>query len=134
MKEREINWVKRAGAIAVAVALVIGLGVGIALYRTNQAASRRDRGLKASANNAAGDVASAANTENAAISPEEALQAAYDHAGVKADEATNVRSELDRDNGTLHYDIEFRVGQWEYDYEINAATGAVTKSERERND
>ena len=39
--------------------------------------------------------------------------------------------ELDRNNGVLHYDVEFKVGNVEYDYEIDAQTGDICERERE---
>lgn len=68
------------------------------------------------------------------IDMDEAKKAAFDHAGVEAADAKNVRCELDRDDGVTHYDVEFTANGYEYDYEIDANTGAVLKSEKERDD
>ena len=54
-----------------------------------------------------------------------AKNAAFRHAGVSASDATRVKVERDRDNGVLLYEVEFRVGNYEYEYEISAATGEV---------
>ena len=62
----------------------------------------------------------------AGISEEQARQAALSHAGLTADQVTFVRSHLDRDDGRLTYDVEFYTTDYkEYDYEIDANTGAV---------
>lgn len=58
-----------------------------------------------------------------------ALSAAYGHAGVSASDAFEVKAELDWDGGRMIYEVEFRVGQTEYEYEIDASTGAVLKYE-----
>ena len=35
-------------------------------------------------------------------------------------------------DGTTHYDVEFVGGGFEYEYEINAKTGAIIASEKDR--
>ena len=76
---------------------------------------------------AAGDQAPAATGEEAAKS------AAFTHAGVSAADAEAVRCKLDWENGRQVYDIEFWVGNTEYDYEIDASTNAVLESKQEQN-
>ena len=68
------------------------------------------------------------------IGEEKAKQAALEHANVKEADAAQLKVALDRDDGTLHYDVEFVSGGYEYDYEIDAVTGAVLKHERERDE
>ena len=65
------------------------------------------------------------------ISKEEAIAAALSHAGLEQNQVTALKAELDRDDGRCEYDIGFRHGNWEYEYEINAETGAVITWERE---
>lgn len=65
------------------------------------------------------------------IGEEAAKNAAFAHAGVSASEASGIKCELDEDDGRWLYEIEFHLGRTEYEYEIDAATGAVVKSERE---
>ena len=61
-----------------------------------------------------------------AVTEEQAREAALSHAGLTADQVTFVRSELDRDDGRLMYDVEFYTSDYkEYDYEIDAATGEI---------
>ena len=38
------------------------------------------------------------------------------------------------EDGILVYEVEFKSGNMEYDYEINAATGAILKHESELED
>ena len=59
---------------------------------------------------------------------------ALDHAGVSENEAYDMDVELDDEDGTLVYEVEFQSGSMEYSYEINAATGAVLKHEAELDD
>lgn len=67
-----------------------------------------------------------------ASSQEAAKNAAFAHAGVSAADASAVRCEPDWEDGRQIYEIEFRVGGTEYEYEIDAATGAVIKAEMDR--
>lgn len=66
-----------------------------------------------------------------AITKEQAKTIALAEAGVTEDKIREYEIELDRDNGVLHYDIEFKVGNVEYEYEIDAQTGDICERERE---
>ena len=83
----------------------------------------------ASAPAAAGPSPSAGQTtggQAAAVTEEQARETALSHAGLTADQVTFVRSELDRDDGRLMYDVEFYTSDYkEYDYEIDASTGEI---------
>ena len=59
---------------------------------------------------------------------------ALNHAGVSENEAYDMEIELDDEDGTLVYAVEFKSGGMEYSYEINAATGAILKHEAEIDD
>ena len=59
---------------------------------------------------------------------------ALNHAGVSENEAYDMDIELDDEDGILVYEVEFKSGNMEYDYEINAATGAILKHETELDD
>ena len=59
---------------------------------------------------------------------------ALNHAGVSENEAYDIDIELDDEDGILVYEVEFKSGNMEYDYEINAATGAILKHESELDD
>ena len=56
---------------------------------------------------------------------------ALNHAGVSESKAYDMEIELDDEDGTLVYEVEFKSGNMEYSYEINAATGAILKHEVE---
>lgn len=68
------------------------------------------------------------------ITVEKAKQAALSHAGVSASDAVFVKAGLDWDDGKVKYEVEFYVGNTEYDYDIDAATGAVLSYDREWDD
>ena len=59
---------------------------------------------------------------------------ALNHAGVSENKAYDMEIELDDEDGTLVYEVEFKSGGMEYSYEINAATGAILKHEAEIDD
>ncbi len=59
---------------------------------------------------------------------------ALNHAGVSESKAYDMEIELDDEDGTLVYEVEFKSGNMEYSYEINAATGAILKHEAELDD
>jgi len=68
------------------------------------------------------------------ITEEKAIATAFDHAGIKAADVKFSKAELDRDDLIVHYDVEFVVGDFEYEYEINAESGKVIASDKEFND
>lgn len=59
---------------------------------------------------------------------------ALNHAGVSENTAYDMDVELDDEDGTFVYEVEFKSGGMEYSYEINAATGAILKHETELDD
>ena len=63
-----------------------------------------------------------------------AKSVALNHAGVSESKAYDMDIELDDEDGTLVYEVEFKSGGMEYSYEINAATGAILKHEAELDD
>ena len=63
------------------------------------------------------------------ISPEDAQRIALEHAGVAETDAVGIHTVLDIDNGRQEYDVEFRVGHLEYEYEIDALTGTILSTD-----
>lgn len=63
------------------------------------------------------------------IDLETAKAAAIEAAGFSSSEVSFLSAELDKRNGIEYYDIDFSVGGKEYDYDIDALTGAVIGSE-----
>lgn len=59
---------------------------------------------------------------------------ALNHAGLRENQAYDMDIELDDEDGTLVYEVEFKSGNMEYDYEIDAASGAILKHETELDD
>lgn len=83
--------------------------------------------------NAAPITTSGSASQSAYIGLEAAKEAALKHAGVSASDATFVEAEYDYDDGRMVYEVEFHVKGTEYDYEIDAQTGAVVKYKTEQN-
>lgn len=65
------------------------------------------------------------------ISKDKAKEIALKHAGLTETEISRYKSELDWEREALVYEIEFDSGNYEYDYEIDATSGAVIKSEKD---
>ena len=72
-------------------------------------------------------------SQSAYIGLEAAKQAALNHAGVSASQATFLEAEYDYDDGRMVYEVEFHVNGTEYEYEIDAQTGDVIKHKTEQN-
>lgn len=72
------------------------------------------------------------NTER--ISAEKAKEIALNHAGLSADKVSFFKAELDNDDGIYVYEIEFIHERMDYEYEINAVSGTIIHSEKERAD
>ncbi len=60
-----------------------------------------------------------------------AKNAALTHAGISADQAAQLECKLETENGSTFYEVEFKCGGYEYDYEIDAYSGAVLRSFKE---
>lgn len=65
------------------------------------------------------------------IGNEKAKQIALSRAGVAANSVYNYKCSLDRDNGMMLYEIEFKSGGYDYEVDINANTGNIVKYDKE---
>ena len=65
------------------------------------------------------------------INQNEAMAAALQHAGVPGAQAMGKKCQLDYEHGRQVYEIEFYFNGMEYEYEIDANTGAVLKAKRD---
>ena len=65
------------------------------------------------------------------IGIEKANEIAISHAGLSSGSISFVKAKLDTEDGVKVYDIEFYSGNVEYDYEINAATGAIVSFDQD---
>lgn len=65
------------------------------------------------------------------ISAEQAQNLALAKAGVTAETAQGLHSELDDENGVMVYEVTFIAGGYRYEYELNAHTGEMLDEEKE---
>lgn len=65
------------------------------------------------------------------LSPEKAQEIALAHAGFTADRVSRLHTEFEYDDRAPQYDVSFREGRWEYEYEIHAETGEILSWERD---
>lgn len=68
------------------------------------------------------------------IGAEKAKSIALSNAGLTAASVTGLISELDSDDGTAVYEVEFMYGGYEYEYKIDAKSGTILKSDKELDD
>lgn len=101
---------KKIIGIIVAVALIAVIGIGAGYYFTNRG-----------------------STAAATISETEAQNIALEDAGLKQNDVSFTKTNLDRDDGRSQYDIEFiaSADNTKYDYEIDAESGAILSVDRE---
>ena len=76
-------------------------------------------------------VASQKPESSSYITQSRAKKIALADAGVKAANAVFLKASLDWDDGRAQYEVEFYSGNTEYDYDIDALTGAILSSDRE---
>ena len=87
----------------------------------------------ASASAASTPAASSSAAAPAYIGEEAAKDIALKDAGFTAGDVTELKCELDFD-AIPHYDVDFKQGGMEYDYDIDATTGAILQSHSEVDD
>lgn len=64
------------------------------------------------------------------ISRSKAQELALKHAGVT--NARDLDAELDREKGQLIWEVDFEAGGYDYEYELDAYTGKILRSHKER--
>lgn len=68
---------------------------------------------------------------DAKLTADEALDIALKEAGVTKENIRELENHLDRENGVLVYEIEFKSGNMEYSYDVNANTGLVVDRDKD---
>lgn len=77
------------------------------------------------------NISAAQSAPNSSVSIEQAKEIALNHANKTADQVQFVKSKQDWEHGRTVYEIEFIANDNEYEYEIDANTGAIVKWEVE---
>ena len=70
-------------------------------------------------------------SDSAYIGVEAAKSAAFAHAGLEASQVTMGEVDFDYEDGRMVYELEFYANGAEYEYDIDASTGAVVKFSQE---
>lgn len=68
------------------------------------------------------------------ISEDEAKQIAFQDAGINEADVVNSRIQLQKDDGVWEYEIDFYVGNQEYDYDLDAKDGTIRSKDQEIDD
>ena len=80
------------------------------------------------------DLWNSGTATQASITAAQAQEIALKHAGVSASSAVILKNQLERDDGRLKYEVEFYVGNTEYDYDIDATSGTILSYDRDIED
>lgn len=79
----------------------------------------------------AGAASPASATADSTLTKEQAAAIALKAAGFTADQVSRLRTEYEIDDGIPRFEVQFRQGHWEYDYEIHAQTGEILSYDRD---
>lgn len=101
--------------------VMVGIGIAVVLVLA---------GVSVYALSSGGDGSRPANDGSAAVTKAEAEEIALEQVSGAAKENIT-KSEMDRDDGGIDYDIEIVYDGYEYDFEISAADGRILDQSRE---
>ena len=77
------------------------------------------------------DAAPPATEEETVLTAADAKAIALEHAGLTEDQVKFLRTEYEVDDRVPQYDVQFREGHWEHEYEIHAHTGQILSYEKD---
>ncbi len=98
---------------------------------TNNSQNNSNNNNSNGSNNSNSNNQNSLNNVTASISLDEAKNIAVTNAGVDINSVEFTREELDHDNHTLVYELEFFYNNIEYNYEINATTGDIISYDKD---
>ncbi len=67
-----------------------------------------------------------------AIGKDLAIGIALDNMGVSASDVYDLECELEREGASYIYEVEFEIGEYKYEYKINAVTGDIISQNKEK--
>ena len=73
-------------------------------------------------------------SDKAYIGEEKAKEIAFAHAGIAAEDIYFYEMDMDVEKGVMVYEIDFKCGGYEYEYDVDAQTGDVVKNKKEIDD
>ena len=76
-------------------------------------------------------IPTAATEQATRLTAKQAEDIALQHAGLRAETVTALRSVFDWDDGRPEWEVDFRVGRTEYEYTIHAETGRILEWDRD---
>lgn len=103
-------------------------------YKVNSATGAIMKAEKERDDDAVPEKAGTSSQNTETIGKEKAKEIALRHAGISASAAKKLKCELDRENGKLIYEVEFKTDGYEFEYTIDAGTGKILHVEKERDD
>lgn len=105
---------------------------GTVLERSHEGADGRETTVSVESTTTGAPAAQPGGTGD--IGYDKAKAIALAHAGVQESAAYDLEVERDLEHGVPVYEVSFKSGNMEYDYEIHAATGQIQKHEAEFDD
>lgn len=66
------------------------------------------------------------------MNPQQAKQIALQHAGFNEKQISSLRIEQDHDDGRMEYEVDFKNGDYNYEYKINGNTGQILSHKFEK--
>ena len=114
-------------------AVANALGMDVSWNGSTNTVTITDKGTASSTATTTTTTTTTTQTDNY-IGEARAKEIALNHAGVKAADAIFVKAGLDWDDGRTEYEVEFYTGNTEYDYSIDATTGAIRSYDHDWDD
>lgn len=112
------------GVAALAALFLVGCGAGDQEQAPAPAESQTDaQTLEETADQ------NTSQQENVDLTLDDAKEIALKNAGLPADQVVFGDSDLEEENGRMIYEIDFETPEKEYEYEIDANTGEILKTE-----
>ena len=109
-----------------ALALVCGVSVACS-SNTNANVNTNSANTNISQENTSSQNNINNNNTNAKITSDKAKEIALNHANLSENQVTFIKSNIDYDDGMKAYDVEFYHNNQEYDYKIDANSGAIVE-------